>query len=239
MTAPGSPPPAPRQPVPPPVAANPGAAPWSATTQSDQAPQSWPATTQSDQAPPSWPGAPATTEAPRRVRPPRAFSRADLLGAAGVLPLVALLGLPLAWIWSRLAPPQNSLLQADRTLIALPPESQHRFDDLAVFVLLGVAAGVLSGVAVWLLRRRRGPLVLLALAAGSLAAAWLALRVGVVFADGRYADAVRAAAPDTVVSAAPRLESAWAVIVQPLAAVLTYGVATATNGLDDLGRHRA
>lgn len=156
-----------------------------------------------------------------------------------MLVAVVLLGLPLAWLWSRLAPPQVSIVQADGALGALPPESQHRFDDLALFVLLGAAVGVLSGVAVWLLRRRRGPLALLGLAAGSLVAAWLAMRTGQSFADGRYASAVQAAGPDSVVSAVPRLESAWILIAQPLAAVITYGVAAAANGLDDLGRRRS
>ena len=185
----------------------------------------------SPQPPVDWP---AHEYRPRRR--PSAFTGADLLGAVGVLAAVALLGLPMAWLWSRLAPVQVSVVQADRTLAALPPESQHRFDDLALFVLIGFAAGVLSGVAVWLLRQRRGPLALLALAAGSVIAAWLAMRIGLSFVDGRYADAVRAAAPDAVVSAVPRLESAWVLTAQPLAAVLVYGVAAATNGLDDLGR---
>lgn len=160
-----------------------------------------------------------------------------MLGAVAVLCLVSLLGLPLALLWSRLAPAQVSVVQPDGTLTALPPESQHRFDDLAVFVLLGVAAGVISAVAVWLLRQRRGPLALLGLVIGSLVAAWIAMRTGLALADGRYADAVRAASPNDVVSIAPRLESAWPMIAQPLAAVLTYGVAVASNGLDDLGRH--
>jgi len=180
--------------------------------------------------PPVWP---AHARSPRRAR---VFPRADVLGTVSVLSLVALLGLPLAWLWSRLAPPQVSVVQADGTLAALPQESQHRFDDLALFVLLGVAAGVLSAVAVWLLRQRRGPLSLLGLVAGSLVAAWLAMRTGMSFVDGRYAAAVRAAGPDAVVSAAPRLESVWALVAQPLAAALTYGVAAATNGLDNLGR---
>ena len=180
--------------------------------------------------PPVWP---AHARSPRRAR---VFPRADVLGTVSVLSLVALLGLPMAWLWSRLAPPQVSVVQADGTLAALPQESQHRFDDLALFVLLGVAAGVLSAVAVWLLRQRRGPLSLLGLVAGSLVAAWLAMRTGMSFVDGRYAAAVRAAGPDAVVSAAPRLESVWALVAQPLAAALTYGVAAATNGLDNLGR---
>lgn len=164
------------------------------------------------------------------------FPRSDLRVAAGVLSAVALLGLPLALLWSRLAPAQLSVVQDDGTFAALPPESQHRFDDLALFALLGLATGVLTAVAVWSMRRRRGPLVLLGLAAGSLLAAWLAMRTGLWLVDGRYGGAARAAAPNSVVAVAPRLESVWVLAAQPLAALLTYGVAAATNGLDDLGR---
>lgn len=178
--------------------------------------------------PPVWPA-----PAPRPLA--RTLAQSDVPSALRVLSLVALIGLPLAWVWSRLAPPQVSVVQADRTLAAVPPESQHRFDDLALFVLLGVAAGVLSALVVWLMRQRRGPLLLLALAAGSLLAAWLAMRLGLSFTASRYA-AVGGSDPDSVVSAAARLESAWVLIAQPLAAVLTYGVAAAANGLDDLGR---
>ena len=181
-------------------------------------------------------GPPAAYHAPPGWPRSEVFPRSDLLGAAGTLSAVALLGLPLAWLWSRLAPPQLSIVQADRTLAPLPPESLHRFDDLAVFLLLGVAAGVLCGVAVWLLRQRRGPLVLLGLVTGSLLAAWLAMRVGLELADARYAGAVRDAAPDSVVPVGPRLESSWILVAQPLAAVLSYGVAVAANGLEDLGR---
>jgi hypothetical protein len=183
--------------------------------------------------PVTWP--PSAEQPARRTRA-ASFPRADLLGAVSVLSVVALLGLPLAWLWARLAPPQLSLVQSSGTLAALPAESQHRFDDLALFVLLGLAAGVVSGIAVWLLRQRRGPLALLALAVGSLVAAWLAMRTGLSFAEGRYAPAVRSAAPSTVVAAVPTLESAWVVLVQPLAAVLAYSVAAAINGLEDLGR---
>lgn len=182
-----------------------------------------------------WP-APEDTPTRRPGRRATAFPKADLPGAVSVLSLVSLLGLPLAWGWARLAPPQLSVVQADGTLGALPPESQHRFDDLALFVLLGLAVGALSAVAVWLLRQRRGPLTLLALAAGSLIAAWLAMRTGLSFAEGRYAEAVRAAAPNDVVAAVPRLESRWVLVAQPLAAVLAYSVAAAINGMDDLGR---
>ena len=161
-------------------------------------------------------------------------SRGDLVSALVVAAVITVLGMPLGWLWSRLAPGQQSVVQEDGRLAALPTQSQHRFDDLATFVLIGVVAGLLAGLAVWLLRRRRGPLALAGLAVGCLAAAWLAARTGVWFAGGHYPVA-QAAAGDVVV-AAPRLDSTWVIVVQPLLAVIVYATAAAANGLEDLGR---
>jgi hypothetical protein len=162
-------------------------------------------------------------------------SRADLVGALSLASLVSLTALPLGWLWSRLAPAQMSIVQGDLSLVALPTESQHRFDDLAAFVMLGVAAGLLVGAAAWLVRTRRGPLTAVGLAAGSLFAAWLALRMGVSFAHARYAQP-SSLLPNIVVAVAPRIESTWVIVVQPLFAVLAYGLAAAANGQEDLGR---
>lgn len=173
---------------------------------------------------------------PHRRRGAAVVTRYDVVGAVSVASLVALLGLPLGWLWSRLAPTQLSVVQADGTLAPLPTESQHRFDDLATFVLIGAVAGLLAGLGVWFMRRRRGPLALVGLAVGSLLAAWLAARTGVSIADGRFAAAIGQAAEGDIVAAAPRLDTGWAIILQPLVAVIAYGTAVAANGMDDLGR---
>jgi Protein of unknown function (DUF2567) len=163
-------------------------------------------------------------------------SRGDLFGALSLASLVSLIGLPLGWLWSRLAPTQQSVVQEDLSLVALPIESQHRFDDLATFVMLGAVAGLLVGAAAWLARGRRGPLTVVGLAAGSLFAAWLAVRVGVSFALARNAQLPSPLTPGDLVAVAPRLESNWVIVVQPLFAVVAYGIAAAANGLEDLGR---
>jgi hypothetical protein len=172
---------------------------------------------------------------PPRRHPP-VISRADLFGAVSVASLIPLIAAPLGWLWSRLAPTQLSVVQEDLPLAALPIESQHRFDDLATFALLGAAAGLLIGVATWRMRGRRGPLTVVGLAAGSLLAAWLAVRMGVSFAQARSAQPSSPLTPGAIVTVAPRLESNWIIIVQPLFAVLAYGIAAAANGLEDLGR---
>jgi hypothetical protein len=174
------------------------------------------------------------TRLPTPRRHPPVVSRVDLFGAISLASLVSLTGLPIAWLWSRFAPAQLSIMQEDGSSAALPIESQHRFDDLATFVILSAMVGLLVGAAAWLMRGRRGPLAVVGLAAGSLFAAWLAVRMGVSLGQTRYAQPH--SLPDAVVAVAPRIESHWVIVIQPLFAVLAYGIAAAASGLEDLGR---
>jgi hypothetical protein len=168
---------------------------------------------------------------------PSVVVRGDLLPALGVLCAVAVLGLPLGWLWSRLAPPEFVVLSARAAgsggVLPLVGQSEHRFDDMATFVLLGLAAGVLTGAARWLLRQRRGPVVLVAAILGSLISAWLAMNLGLLLAGGRYPDM---AATGVAFLRAPVLESSWVVVAQPFGAAIAYCVTTAWHRSDDLGR---
>jgi hypothetical protein len=161
---------------------------------------------------------------------------AELRLALGAFAAVAVLGLPLGWGWSRLAPPEVVGVAADGALVPLLGESEHRFDALALFVLLGFAAGVLAGVAVWMLRNSRGPVVLLGAIAGSVVAGWLAMQLGEALAAGTYGDVALAAAPGRTVARPPVLESWWALLPAPFTLALTYSALVAWNGSDDLDR---
>lgn len=165
---------------------------------------------------------------------PRPVVRADLLPALSVTSLIALLGVPLGWIWSRLAPPEHSLLASGGTTTSMV-ESYHEFDALALFLLLSAAFGLLTGAVLWLVRRRRGPVLLLGGAVGSLLAAWLGAQLG-----GSFAASLHPPPPDPevgqLIALAPEVGTGWAVVAQPLACALAYGLAAAWNGLDDLGR---
>ncbi|WP_216217546.1 DUF2567 domain-containing protein [Amycolatopsis aidingensis] len=152
-----------------------------------------------------------------------------------VLSMVGLLGIPLGWIWSRLAPPQRERVVSSDRRIPLQLESWHRFDDLVLYALLGLAAGIVTGVVVWLLRERRGPVMLLAAVAGSVLAGWLGTRMGPSFAQGLYT-VTEAPQIGDVVEQAPVLESVWVLLAQPMAVALVYGLLAAWNGQDDLGR---
>ncbi|MFC4000823.1 DUF2567 domain-containing protein [Prauserella oleivorans] len=178
----------------------------------------------------------AQTFAVARAQRPRVVVKADLLPAVSVVSFVGLLGIPLGLLWAVLAPPQRErVVRAGAEPVPLQLESWHRFDDLAIFLLIGLATGILVGVAVWLLRERRGPVVLIAAALGSLLSAWLAMRLGLAFAESRYAIDSPPALGD-VVERAPRLESAWALVAQPFTTVLAYGFLATWNSRDDLGR---
>ncbi|MBB5955756.1 hypothetical protein FHS29_002337 [Saccharothrix tamanrassetensis] len=170
--------------------------------------------------------------APQR---PRVVVKRDLLPGFAVLSTIALLGLPVGWLWAWIAPPQNVVIAEDASLVPVTGESYHRLDGLMLFVLIGLGAGLLTGIAVWLLRERRGPVVMLAATAGGVVAAYLAQRTGVGTAAGRYAVGAAPKVGD-MIALAPVLETWWGVLAWPLGTALAYGCLAAWNGLDDLGR---
>lgn len=169
-----------------------------------------------------------------QARRPHVVVKRDLLPAVSVLSTVALSGLVVGWLWSVLAPPQRVIL-VDGQQIPLLDESYHRFDDLILFVLLGLGMGLVVGGVVWCLRERRGPVIMIAAVLGSALGAWLAMKVGVSWAGGHYA-LPGAPANHAVFDQPPILESSWVILAQPLATALAYGTMTAWNGMDDLGR---
>ena len=161
---------------------------------------------------------------------------AELRPALGAFAAVAVLGLPLGWLWSRLAPPEVVGVATNGALVPLLGESEHRFAALAMFILLGFATGVLAGIAVWMLRASRGPVVLLGAIAGSVVAGWLAMQLGEALAVRAYGDVLLAAAPGRTVARPPVLESSWVLLAAPFTLALTYSALVAWNGSDDLDR---
>jgi len=171
---------------------------------------------------------------PLPPQPPRVVIKADLLPAAICLVVIALLGLVVGWVWSLLAPPQRMRVLPDRQ-VPLPVESYHRFDDVVLFVLLCLGAGLVTGLAVWLLRRWRGPVIMIAAVLGSVAATVVARQFGLMLAQARFEMPAQPKVGD-VVSAVPGLETWWILLAWPLTTALAYGVLAAWNGADDLDR---
>ncbi|WP_020671498.1 DUF2567 domain-containing protein [Amycolatopsis nigrescens] len=167
---------------------------------------------------------------------PKVVVKADLLPAVSVLSMISLLGIPLGWLWSMLAPPERvRVVAATGPPVPLQLESWHRFDAMVIYVLLGLSAGLVTGAVVWLMRERRGPVVLFAMVAGSALAGWLGTMMATAFANGRY-EVTAPPALGAVLEQAPEVGTLWVLLAQPLAAALVYGLLAAWNGRDDLGR---
>ncbi|WP_233576225.1 DUF2567 domain-containing protein [Saccharopolyspora rhizosphaerae] len=166
---------------------------------------------------------------------PKVVVKADLLPAVSAVSLIALLGLPVGWLWSRLAPPQESVLRPGGSVTPLLVESYHEFDGIAIFALLAFAAGVLTAAVLWRMRGRRGPVLLLGGVLGSAVASWLGVQVGGSLAAGLYPMPPNPQVGD-LVTIAPEITTNWVLVAMPLALSLGYGIATSWNGFDDLGR---
>ncbi|MEU8085069.1 DUF2567 domain-containing protein [Micromonospora sp. NPDC049101] len=100
---------------------------------------------------------------------------ATVLGAVLAL---AVLGVPFGLLWAVLAPDTPVLKTAEGAIYADPQPEQPIAAD-GWFSLLGLGFGLLVAVALWfVLRRRRGPVGLLAAVLGALVAAPVAWQVG-------------------------------------------------------------
>ncbi|ACU39550.1 DUF2567 domain-containing protein [Actinosynnema mirum] len=168
---------------------------------------------------------------------PKVVVQRDIPAAIKVFSTTSLLGLPIGLLWAWLAPAQNVVVQSGG-FVPVPGESYHRLDSLMVFVLLGLAAGVLTGTGSWMMRELRGPVVMLAATVGSVLAAFLAFRVSAPFSTWRH-ELASAPVVGEVIRLAPSLDSAWGIVAWPLGTALAYGCLAAWNGMDDLGRRLA
>lgn len=118
--------------------------------------------------PPQWP--PPT--------PPRPWRRSLVTALATVL-TVAVAGVPLGLLWSWLAPSVPVGRNQQGQIVVNDPAPEQFVAADGWFALLGFGFGVLVAIAAWqLLRRYRGPLMLLAVVLGALAAALVAWQVG-------------------------------------------------------------
>lgn len=168
-------------------------------------------------------------------RRPKVVVKADLLPAISIALLLAVFGLPLGWIWSRIAPPQRVGVSNTGQVLPLVDETYHVWDDVAIYLLMGLAFGIVAGVAIWLLRERRGPTVMIAAVIGAVAAGWLMTKTGVSFAAGDYI-VPSGLKVGSLFDVAPQLNTGWILLAPPLGVALAYLVLAAWSGSEDLGR---
>lgn len=184
--------------------------------------------------------APGTFSAPPpatpkvRLWPP---SRREWTTALGVILALVAAGAAIAPLWVHLAP--RLAFRVDQPGRALPvvPEAEEYVAADGRFVFLTLALGILAALGCWLVRRSRGPLIMVALAAGGLLGAIVTWRLGLRLGTGyRPADLQ---VVGKVLYQPLTLRARAALVVEPVAAVIVYLLAVGFSARNDLGRDEA
>lgn len=168
----------------------------------------------------------------------------EIVIALAVVAAVAALGAPLGPLWRALSP-RVELIRAATGWFPVQEEPEGYIAGDGWFAVITAAAGVLVALlAWWLLRRYRGPVIVVALAAGSLLGALFARWIGHEIGLEEYLRQVREATVGTRVSRQVNLRVQIVVLVQPLFAVAAYTLLAAfhyepsLNAWRDQGQRR-
>ncbi len=165
--------------------------------------------------------------------------RGRLLAAGGVIVGgLVLLGVLQGVIWAQVAPGQQAKVYANGAYGSLPMADYHPFTGLAIFVLAGIAVGLVAAAAAWRVRAIRGTTTLLALFLGASAGAAVAFGVGLLLATGVDPASIGATGHESIVVAPPKLATPLVLVAEPAAAVVVYTFLVAWDGRPDLGRLR-
>jgi hypothetical protein len=148
------------------------------------------------------------------VRSSDSARRSDPAAAAIGILAVAVVGIPLGWIWQHFAPRTRAFIAAD---------------GRALFLCAGL--GVVVGIAAWLWRTRRGPIFALGATAAAAAGA------GAMELSGRLFSGGQTTGGQGEVFTLPVAVHAWGVVlIAPILALLVYIVCVLLVSPDDLGR---
>jgi hypothetical protein len=179
----------------------------------------------------SWPPVAPDPPAARREWPIR---KRDLVWSAVWVMVPVVAGLVLAFVWHAMGPHVDIVMTApDRPDLTDYNTEAFVAGDGRYAVLTGIA-GIVTGALAWLLRRGRGPLLVVALAAGSLAGAYLTWKLGTHLGEAEYRRLLKTAAAGTHFSQNMQLRAEGLVYLQPLAAVAVFVGCAAWSRYPDL-----
>jgi hypothetical protein len=166
-----------------------------------------------------------------RLWPP---SRREWRTALGVILALVAAGAAVAPLWVQLAP--RLAFRVDQPGRALPvvPEAEEYVAADGRFVFITLVLGVLAALGCWLVRRSRGPWVMLALAVGGLLGAIVTWRLGMRIGTGYHQEDLQVVG--TVLYQPLTLRARAALVVEPAAAVIVYLLAVGFSARNDLGR---
>ncbi|WP_059019726.1 DUF2567 domain-containing protein [Mycobacterium sp. M26] len=183
------------------------------------------------------------------VSAPR-FSRRQ--AAVTVVVGLAVAGALVGALWSWLAPPAHGVValtrSGQRIQTYLGSESDHLFVAAAMLIGMLTPLAIIAAVLVWQWRAHRGPVLVTALWAGSVAAAAAAAGVGAALVHWRYGAVPFETAPVTpenrvyyfteappVFFAHGPLQIATTLLFPAAIAALTYALIAVATPRDDLG----
>ena len=161
-------------------------------------------------------------ELPYAVRQPRRRPwRRTLVVSLLTFLAIAAAGVPLGLLWSWLSPSVPVVATAQGQVVVNDPSPEEFIAADGWFTLLGFGFGVLVAIAAWLiLRRHRGPWLLLSVVLGALAAAGIAWQAGRQLGLGDYEQWRGAVTAGATFGRPPDLHALGALLVPAFAAVI-------------------
>ena len=149
---------------------------------------------------------------------------------AGLLAAVVtvLAGAPVGLLWALIAPRVDVVVQGENVSLARPGSSDFIAGD-GFFLLAVTVAGVVSGLVAWRLGREHGPGVVVGLAVGGLAAAYVAQVTGGQVGLAEVQRAVEAGQQGAL-ELSLRLRADVAMVGWPIAALVAWIAAATLRG---------
>jgi hypothetical protein len=182
---------------------------------------------------------PAPEQAPEQAPEPgpgRSWRRTAVVAVLAGL-VVAVAGAPLGVLWHFVAPPVPVVDAGTGGFVVNDPSPEEYIAADGWFTLIGFAFGLVAAVVAWLvLRRRRGPGLLLGVTLGALAAGPLAWFTGRLIGLSAYQHWRDVAAAGDTYQAPPDLHAKGALLVPAFAAVIVLTLLAGWSNDPDLER---
>ncbi|TQS41685.1 DUF2567 domain-containing protein [Cryptosporangium phraense] len=157
----------------------------------------------------------------------------DVIAAVVLALVVAASGAINGVLWGTIGPHVPVLMTANGPILA-EYYGESSFGAQATYGGLALAAGLLLGPIAYLARRWRGPIVLVGLAAGCLAAGFVSWKLGTWWGRDEYDSLLQHAAPGRQFPMPVELNAKGLLFLEPLMAVLGYVVVAAWSRYPDL-----
>jgi len=158
--------------------------------------------------------------------------------AVGCFLTILVLGVPLGLIWRWVAPSVPVINAGQAGVVVNDPSPEEYIAADGWFTLLGLAFGVLVAILAWLLLRRdRGPFLLISVTLGALGAGWLvAPRLGELIGRSGYQHWIETAQQGSTYLAPPQVHSLGPTLVPAFAAAIVLTLLAGWSNDPDLDR---